>query len=170
MATVQRYPLAIPKSNGKKLNPFGKILKNATGNSTIDNLLSTAGEYVTDAGLAYADNELSIFGASDLISDDNYNTKAGKSVTQVTNPLYKTLGQAAATYLGGPAAGMGMSTIQQGIGSLTNKDEPTGIEKGFDVINKLGSTAMSGGQDMASLKGMFADGGGIFFGFKSSPQ
>jgi len=72
-----------------------------------------------DAGLVMADRTLGTFGATNVIDDSMYNTKLGRGLNKVGDVINPLVGQAMATALGGPMAGMAMNAGQQGISSAT---------------------------------------------------
>lgn len=72
-----------------------------------------------DAGLVMADRTLGTFGATNVIDDSMYKTKLGKGLNKVGDVINPLVGQAMATALGGPMAGMAMNAGQQGISSAT---------------------------------------------------
>lgn len=75
-----------------------------------------------DAGLVMADRTLGTFGATNVIDDSMYKTKLGKGLNKVGDIVNPLVGQAMATAIGGPTAGIAMGAGQQGISSATGSN------------------------------------------------
>lgn len=75
-----------------------------------------------DAGLVMADRTLGTFGATNVIDDSMYKTRLGKGLNKVGDVINPLVGQAMATAIGGPTAGMAMNAGQQGISSATGSN------------------------------------------------
>lgn len=84
--------------------------------SFLSDVTDIGGDLATHA----ADFQMGMFGAGDVIQDDDYATQAGGEISDVSSKyVAPAAGTVAATVAGGPIAGSAMGSVQKGIGSAT---------------------------------------------------
>lgn len=125
-----------PKSRVKEYGFGGKLFK-------------SIGDGLQNSGAFLADNALSIVGATEaannLYTDSRFG-KAAQNVSKVTNQINKVAGTIGATALGGPAAGMAMSQVQNMTGNINRK--PNQEYNDWDVAGQYAGS-------LSSMAGMF---------------
>lgn len=110
------------------------------------------GSFLGDMGRLWADNALSVFGASDVIGDGAYHGNAFKNISGVTSNLSRTAGQVAANMVAPGFGGIAMGGLQSGIGSVADDEA---------LMRDMKNASISNLPAQPSYLPTFANGGSI---------
>jgi hypothetical protein len=156
----------IPKSNESKARTVNRSRERTVNRSETRTVLNNMGatrqmasggfkKGLKNVGVFAADNALSIFGANTVMDKHYTNDSKLEKASRITNGIYSFAGTAAATAIGGPAAGMAMGAVQKGVGTATANSSIEEVANTYDAQSQKAMRRMAtGGQKSTIMNGL----------------
>ena len=163
-AFLKAHPKA--KAQLKKFATGGQINAQAMQQFAGGGFFQDAGEGIGNYFKAVADTTLGTFGATNVIKDSDYSGYGANEMSNLNKTLQPITSAAApliAGALGGPAAGMLVSSGQQLIGGF-NPEDNTGLDENGNPKNPNAAKYQKAGQTIAQLGSFGAQAYGAFGG------
>lgn len=163
-AFLKAHPKA--KAELKKFATGGQMNAQAMQQFAGGGFFQDAGEGIGNYFKAVADTTLGTFGATNVIKDSDYSGYGANEMSNLNKTLQPITSAAApliAGALGGPAAGMLVSSGQQLIGGF-NPEDNTGLDENGNPKNPNAAKYQKAGQTIAQLGSFGAQAYGAFGG------
>ena len=163
-AFLKAHPKA--KAELKKFATGGKMNAQAVQQFAGGGFFQDAGEGIGNYFKAVADTTLGTFGATNVIKDSDYSGYGANEMSNLNKTLQPITSAAApliAGAVGGPAAGMLVSSGQQLIGGF-NPEDNTGLDENGNPKNPDAAKYQKAGQTIAQLGSFGAQAYGAFGG------